>query len=217
MSAPYHPFVFHEGRFVGEFEEMYAAGAREGFDPWEQDTADARHEEIAALRPEDVRTILDLGCGKGTLTARLAVGCERAVAYDVSPTAIRIAGERYPWIDFRLLDRPLADELAGQRFDLACAFELLSYLRDWRDAVAVLAEHADQLLISLYLPSEPAGFVSSFDELRAGVAEVAAIEEELLVDDGTVLILRAASRLATRADTPGSRRIAAPSERRTGT
>lgn len=202
MSAPYHRFVFRDGRLVGEFEEMYAAGEREGFDPWQQDGTDARHAEIVALRPDRVRTLLDLGCGKGTLTARLAAGCEGAVAYDVSPTAVRIAQERHPWIDFRVLDEPLADALAGQRFDLACALEVLSYLPDWRDTLAVLARHADRMLISLYLPPEPAGFVRSFDELRASVAEVAAVEEELLVDDGSVLILRAASRVAARVPTP---------------
>jgi SAM-dependent methyltransferase len=210
VGAPYHPYVFRDGRFVGEFEEMYAIAERQGFDPWHQDSAGIRHDEIAALRPERVRTLLDLGCGKGTLTARLAAGCERAVGYDVSPTAIRIAQSRYPWIDFRLLDRQLAEELAGQRFDLACALELLSYLPDWPDALGVLAGHADRLLISLYLPDEPAGFVGSFDELRAGVAAVAAVEEELLVEDGSVLILRAESRLASHANAPGFRRTAAP-------
>jgi SAM-dependent methyltransferase len=194
VSAPYHPFVFRDGRFVGEFEEMYAAADRDGFDPWEQDSADARHDEVATLRPEDVRALLDLGCGKGTLTARLAAGCERAVAYDVSPTAIRTARARYPWIDFRLLDRQLADELAGQQFELAGALEILSYLPDWRDVLAVLAGHADRLLVSLYLPPDPAGFVGSFDELRAGIADVATVEAELLVEDGSVLILRARSR-----------------------
>lgn len=193
MSAPYHPFVFRDSRFVGEFEEMYAAAEREGFDPWHQDDSDARHAEIEALRPRDVRTLLDVGCGKGKLTARLAAGCERAVGYDLSATAIGVARERYPWIDFRLLDRPLADELGGQQFDLACALELLSYLPDWRNALAVLASHADRLLVSLFLPPEPAGFVSSFDELRAAIGEVAEVEDELLVDADSVLILRAAS------------------------
>ncbi len=75
------------------------------------------------------------------------------------------------------------------------AMELLSYLENWRQVIERLSNATTYLYISLYLPDEPIGFVKSFDDLRAALAQHWDIETDLLLNSQHVLIL-ARSKLA---------------------
>ena len=75
-------------------------------------------------RPRKVRTALDVGCGEGHFTLRMAQCADRVSGIDVSPTAIRRASEQLAGqarCEFRALDivaDDLETEFGEQRFDL---------------------------------------------------------------------------------------------------
>jgi SAM-dependent methyltransferase len=193
VSEPYHRFVFDLERraFVGAFEEMYRREDEEGFDSWHQESPDipARRIALALLAGRAWPRILDFGCGKGVFTSMLKTNTNEVVGVDVSETAVAKATTRDPRIDFRALGPAGLDAFAGERFALVVALEVLSYIEDWRGTVGQLAGLADHLLIGLFLPPDPIGFVKSLDELRAEAARVGTIDHEVLLDGHQLLLL----------------------------
>jgi hypothetical protein len=71
------------------------------------------------------------------------------------------------------------------------AIEVLSYIDSWREVLDALAEIGDRVLVSLYLPPDPIGFVKSFAELRAELELRFTREAELLVNGDQLLWLGA--------------------------
>ena len=79
---------------------------------WDASAYDRRHGFVAEygralleLVPDDpALSVLDLGCGTGTLTVQLAANGRRVVGADSSPEMIERARARYPGIDFRVCD-----------------------------------------------------------------------------------------------------------------
>lgn len=59
---------------------------------------------LEQLVPQGARTLLDLGCGTGTLTAELAGNVEHVIGLDSSPAMIEEARRLHPGIDFRIGD-----------------------------------------------------------------------------------------------------------------
>ena len=102
--SKYHKYVFdHKNReFVGNFEEMYQAELNECFDSWHQEDSRQlqRKIDIAILENYNFNTIIDIGCGKGSFTHLLKRSNNHVLAIDISSTAINIAKERYPDIEF---------------------------------------------------------------------------------------------------------------------
>ncbi|HEX5480515.1 MAG TPA: class I SAM-dependent methyltransferase [Dehalococcoidia bacterium] len=173
----YHPYVFDPATrtFVGAFEAMYAAEKTGSFDSWHQD--DPRHlgRRLAAavLADYNFARVLDVGCGKGTFTQTLKRANNEVVGLDLSETAIATAQARYPDIEFRCADVSAPGALlaaAGGRVDLVVSLETLSYLARWRDVLAECAAAGRYVLVGLYLPEDPIGFVKSFEELADAFA-----------------------------------------------
>ncbi len=192
MAEPYHRYVFdiENRRFVGEFEEMYRQERAGGYDSWHQDDVGtlARRAALAMVAARSWESVLDVGCGKGAFTALLASGSARVVGVDVSETAVGIAKARHPEIEFRVLSAGGLAKL-GERFELVSVVETLSYLENWREILGSLAAVGDWLFVSLYLPPDPIGFVKTFDDLRARFAEVATVEDELLLNGEQLMLL----------------------------
>jgi SAM-dependent methyltransferase len=187
----YHPYVFdHEKRiFVGAFEEMYQAEKRENFDSWHQDDTRSPHRRILLSLASDISLarIIDLGCGKGSLTHCFKTLNNEVLGYDIAPTAVAVAAERYPDISFDQADFNDIDE-AGRMLSalpqaagptmILCA-EILSYLSRWKELIPMLAAHGDYLLISLFIPDNPIGFVKNPEELSDTVEKHFHILEEV--------------------------------------
>jgi trans-aconitate methyltransferase len=86
------------------------------WDPRTYDTAAAYvsaygSDLVTLLAPCKGETVLDLGCGTGTLTAKIAQMGAAVIGLDSSPEMIRLAQEQYPQLQFRVG--------AGQDFALA--------------------------------------------------------------------------------------------------
>ena len=182
--AGYHKFVFDpvKREFVGEFERMYELDKLGEFDSWGQDDVSRMDLTICLqmIRHYEFSKILDLGCGEGTLTSYLKKNNNHVLGVDVAPTAVEIARSRYPDVQFEACDINdknfmvfLDDEYGllsnGGGIDLVFASQTFSYLSNWKMLVNDLSKRARHLLISLYLPEEPMGFVKSSDDLMSEI------------------------------------------------
>jgi SAM-dependent methyltransferase len=181
--AGYHRFVFDiEGRkFVGDFEGMYRSEAQESFDSWHQEDSRQLNRRLALhfFDSANFHSVIDIGCGKGSLTHQFKRRNNRVVGVDVSTSAVEVARARFPDVDFVVRDMgspgaisELADEFVGTggKFDLAVIAECLSYVDAWKTMLNELSSHSRFLILTLYLPEDPIGFVKSPDELLAAVS-----------------------------------------------
>lgn len=179
----YHKYVFDEKarKFVGNFDGLYNNEDVENFDSWHQsDKRDlSRAIALELLDRYNFGSCLDLGCGKGHMTHLLKKNNNIVVGCDISQKACDKARAMYPDVDFHQADIDNFDYLFAQLkeiygldyFDLVLCCETLSYLRKYREVIAALSKRSKYVLASLYLPSNPIGFVGSFDDLEEGLGE----------------------------------------------
>lgn len=104
-TRDYHDFVIKDGRFVGQFEEMYRACD----DPWQQSDPSApasvlRHTTIGLLQRHGVRSVVEYGCGLGYFTEQLDAAGFTVHGIDVSHAAIEKARQRRPDLCFTARD-----------------------------------------------------------------------------------------------------------------
>lgn len=98
---------------------------------------------VVRLDSIDARSVLDLGCGNGWLTAALSRCGFDVTGLDSSQSGIQIARHAHRDVPFRHADvlLPPADDLRG-RFDAVVAVEILDHVAQPR----VLLQHALQML-----------------------------------------------------------------------
>ncbi len=183
--SKYHKFVFdsENRRFVGNFEEMYQQESEVGFDSWHQEDNRQLNRKIALsiLESYNFGNILDLGCGKGAFTHFLKKSNNKVVGIDVSDTALSIARGRFPDIDFDNFDINQTSELENyfynqygdnaEKIDLVFSAELFSYLSNYKEVLACLSKKCRYIMITLYLPENPIGFVKSKYELENSISD----------------------------------------------
>ena len=183
--SKYHKFVFdsENRRFVGNFEEMYQQESEVGFDSWHQEDNRQLNRKIALsiLESYNFGNILDLGCGKGAFTHFLKKNNNKVVGIDVSDTALSIARGRFPDIDFDNFDINQTSELENyfynqygdiaEKIDLVFSAELFSYLSNYKEVLACLSKKCRYIMITLYLPENPIGFVKSKYELENAISD----------------------------------------------
>jgi ubiquinone/menaquinone biosynthesis C-methylase UbiE len=88
------------------------------------------HEFLARHVPAPCREALEVGCGTGAFSRRLAKSSERVLALDLSPNMVGLARERsarFPNIEFRVAD-VLEMELPAERFDCIATIATLHHL-----------------------------------------------------------------------------------------
>lgn len=112
------------------FEEIWSRD-----DAWALDTSpfeQARYDAlIAALADRQYANVLEIGCGAGAFTARLARLADRVLGLDISPTAIAKAKERLAGAgraEFCAVDIMDIDLTAEGPFDLIVFTETIYYL-----------------------------------------------------------------------------------------
>lgn len=172
----YHKYVFDikNKRFVGKFEEMYKNEPKEGYDSWGQDGCDRdllKKVSLTLTQDYNFGVIVDMGCGKGNFTRLLKKRNNRVVGIDISKTALKLARQRYSDVDFIHLDINRTQDLdsffakVGGVVDLVVASEVLSYVEKWKTVFDIIAKHTRYILVTLFIPDNPIGFVKSEEEL----------------------------------------------------
>lgn len=130
-SKDYHDYFIKDGKFIGAFEEMY----QNVDDPWHHGNATAIQYDLALYLIKRYKIcahggyILDIGCGRGTFTARVKrqIPKSRILAGDIAPTAIRKARDKFGklGIDFKVMDIQNSYQNIRKKFDLIIISQLM--------------------------------------------------------------------------------------------
>lgn len=170
----YHKYVFdlENRKLVGDFETMYQNESKENFDSWHQDDTRQlqRKIDMAILEDYNFEKIIDIGCGKGSLSHLLKKKNNYVLGLDISQTAVNIAQERFPDIDFLSTDvnqienfSSLMNKMGG--VNLVFTSEVFSYIENWKELLVEISKSSEYFMISLYIPENPIGFVKSENDL----------------------------------------------------
>lgn len=173
--ANYHKFVFDSDKreFIGDFENMYAQESIQNFDSWHQDDSRQIQRNIVfnLLQEWQFPFTVDLGCGKGSFTHLLKKKNNDVLGLDLSNHAVSVASSRFPDIKFKQIDFSDLNKLnliikeTKKRVNLFVCLECLSYLENWTEFLRLCAQRREFIIIALYLPENPIGFVNSREQL----------------------------------------------------
>jgi len=114
-------------------------------DVWDSSLYDDRHsfvwkksaDLIEMLDPKPGERILDLGCGTGHLTERIAASGAEVVGLDLSPSMVAQARQNFPKLRFQLADA--RSFRVKERYDAIFSNAALHWVREAADAVESIA------------------------------------------------------------------------------
>jgi SAM-dependent methyltransferase len=191
MAGDYHDYVFDSKgrRFVGEFEKMYRAEEEGGFDSWHERDLRPLRKVIAldVLAQYNFERILEIGCGKGTLTHLLKKKNNHVVATDISENAIVKARASYLDIDFRVMTAE-ESSVIDERFDAVVVMGVFAYVERWKECLANFPARARYCFVAEFIPPNPIGFVKSVEELVSEFRRSFVVETKIVIDDHFCLL-----------------------------
>lgn len=88
------------------------------------------HNFLLRHLPPHCNQALEIGCGKGEFSRRLAAGCARVLALDLSPEMVRLARAQsagFPQIDFQIAD-VMSHDLPAEEFDCIASIATIHHL-----------------------------------------------------------------------------------------
>ena len=162
----YHKYIFDvkNRKFLGEFEKMYQNEDIEDFDAWNEYSIVENLKNNLMLTilkqygPYD--SMLDMDCGKGSLSNRIRPLGNNIVAYDISPTAISKAKQKYKDIDFRVGGVGETD-LPANTYNLVTAIEIFWYIlpriHQVLEKLKGTLKSEGYFFTSLFIPENPIG------------------------------------------------------------
>ena len=128
----YQDYVIRDGRLIGEFEQMY----RDFPDPWHESTSEEFASDKAAglnllarlKARHGVKRVLEIGCGFGHYSARIAALGLATVGLDISATAIERARSLHRSVEFLVGKLDDYHVLRNQRPDVIVMAEVTWYV-----------------------------------------------------------------------------------------
>jgi SAM-dependent methyltransferase len=130
----YQDYVIRDGRLIGEFEQMY----RDFDDPWHESKREQFSSDkavglnlLARLKAHHgAKKVIEVGCGFGHYTARIAgVGLE-AAGIDIAPTAIDKARRRHICAEFMVGTIDQHEIFRARKPDVIVMAEVTWYVLD---------------------------------------------------------------------------------------
>jgi SAM-dependent methyltransferase len=119
------------------------------------------HDQISGLqKPGEITSILDVGCGEGTITWYMAkwLPHARVLGIDFSQAGIECGRGRYALPNLSFEHDEESRHLV-KRYDLVTAFEVLEHVEDWQSFLTRMANAANKLV----LVSFPTGRMRPFE------------------------------------------------------
>lgn len=112
-------------------------------------------------KPETIRSVLDVGCGEGTITQAVSEWLPQAqvVGIDFSKTGISCAESRYRRDNLRFLHDETS-QMLSRRYDLVTAFEVLEHVENWPPFLGRIANAAQQFVLLTF----PTGRMRPFEK-----------------------------------------------------
>lgn len=104
---------------------------------------------IVSLISEDIKTIIDIGCGDGTYTNEIKKNKPqlKITGTDAAETALKIAREKYPDIEFTFSNVLDKSTFSNSKYDLAVLRGVLHHLPEQEPALRNISECSEQLII----------------------------------------------------------------------
>ncbi len=142
---------------------------------WNPELYEARHAFVwelgqgilELLRPEKNERILDLGCGTGKLTDKIAESCAEVIGLDASPDMIGQARQNYPGLRFILADAAFMQ--FEQEFDAIFSNAALHWMLD-----------SQQVARSMARALKPGGRLTAELGGKGNIAQIEAALHEIL-------------------------------------
>jgi trans-aconitate methyltransferase len=118
------------------------------------------YDQLQGLERGEIQSLLDVGCGEGTITWHLAkwLPQARVVGIDFSGVGIECGRTRYslPNLTF---EHDEQSRRLSERFDMVTAFEVLEHIEDWQSLLARMATAANKYVMLSF----PTGRMRAFE------------------------------------------------------
>jgi 2-polyprenyl-3-methyl-5-hydroxy-6-metoxy-1,4-benzoquinol methylase len=156
--------IHYRDRYA-RFDQLYRLQ-----DPWKMagESEIFRFEEtnrLIRMRVSAIETLLEIGCGEGHQTAKLAELCTTIYAIDVSERAVERAKQRYPSATYGVGDVFGAPVLKSMpRVDLVVACEVLYYMSDVSAVLARMQQLGRSCLVT-YINEQHSRLSSSLAQI----------------------------------------------------
>lgn len=120
--------TIYKAKIFADLEWAFSRMALElSFSIYDHNSHPLRANKFFLSKLDEIKSILDVGCGNGELAAQMYKKCHNITGFDVSARAISSARARFPWITFiqgRVEDLPL------QKHELVVLSHILEHLDD---------------------------------------------------------------------------------------
>lgn len=133
------------------YEDYYKSAALfMSFSPGYKWIAGLLDELFEKIKPDSIKSILDVGCGEGVKTHFLKTRFDDAavLGIDFSGSAIEAAKafDNIPDLEFRLVE---ADDSSvwDREYDMISAFEILEHIDDWKSLLDTFVKHSSKYLL----------------------------------------------------------------------
>lgn len=147
-------------------QQIYNDGWREWVDQREIGPAsrwlrELIHDHIVPLEKEQIKSVLDVGCGQGCTTYNLAKWLPQSsvLGIDFSSTGIDVANELYQSENLAF-EVDITSSRLGEKFDLITCFEVLEHVEDWQDLLGRMTAAANKFVMLSF----PVGRMRPFEK-----------------------------------------------------